>query len=58
MNEQTNKTSLTDFTKEQIEQAKTELINILSEFLDLEDIRLTQEQILSYLMRKQARGTV
>lgn len=51
MNEQTPP-SLADYTKEEVEQAKAEMVAILSKYVDLEDIRLTSEQVLLYLMRK------
>ena len=45
--------TLEDFTPEEIAQAKKELVEILSKFVDKESIRLHPTQILNYLNRKE-----
>ena len=47
------KQSLEDFTPEEIVQAKKELVQILSEFVDKEDLRITPNQVLKHLLRKE-----
>jgi enterochelin esterase-like enzyme len=47
------KTTLKDFTQEEIAQAKKELVEILLEFVDEEDLRITPNQVLKHLLRKE-----
>jgi len=47
------KQSLEDFTPEEMVQAKKELVEILSEFVDKEDLRITYNQVLNHLLRKE-----
>ena len=45
--------TLEDFTPEEITKAKEELIQILSEFVDKEDLRIMPNQVLKHLLRKE-----
>jgi hypothetical protein len=45
--------TLEDFTPEEIAQAKIELVEILSEFVDEEDLHITPNQVLKHLFRKE-----
>lgn len=47
--------TLEDFTQEEVAQAIEELVAILSEFVDEEDLRITPNQVLKHLIRKEER---